>query len=187
MSLDIWTWPERAGVMMRLLVPYAFIALFFLLDLVPVHIPPFGEIRPCFSIMSVFYWAIYRPTLIPNWFVFLLGLTLDLVSGLPLGLNAFVFLLVYWVISDQRRVFVGQPFVTVMIGFALVLSLSNMMRWFLFSLVSGTWPPLLPIMGIIVIGLFIFPLINMLLHTIHKILPEQATPIMRPRLGKLLK
>lgn len=187
MSLDVWTWPERAGVSFRLLIPYIFIAVFFLLDLVPVHIAPFGEIRPCLSIMSVFYWSIYRPTLIPNWLVFLLGLMQDLISGLPLGINAFVFLLLYWVISDQRRVFVGQPFATVMIGFGLALVLSNCMRWLLFSLVTGIWPPLLPIAGIILSGLFIFPLINILLHTTHKALPEQSASIMRPKRGKLRK
>lgn len=184
MSLDIRTWPEKIDGGLRLLVPYGFIALFFLLDLVPLHIQPFGEIRPCFSIMSVFYWAIYRPTLIPNWFVFLLGLGMDLMSGLPLGINAFIFLLVYWVISDQRRVFVGQPFVSVMLGFSLVLIASNLLHWFLFSILSGTWPPLMPIAGIILSGLFIFPLINIVLHMIHKLLPEHSTPILRPKLGK---
>lgn len=154
MSLEVWTWPERAGVTLRLVVPYIFIIFLFLLDLIPFHIPPFGEIRPCFSIMAIFYWSVYRPTLIPNWFVFLLGLMLDLVSGLPLGLNAFIFLLTYWIISDQRRVFVGQPFITIMLGFALVLSVSNIMRWVLFSLVSGAWPPFMPVLGIILSGLF---------------------------------
>lgn len=186
MSLDVWTWPERAGVALRLLVPYVFIVLFFLLDMVPIHIPPFGEIRPCFTIMAIFYWAIYRPTLIPNWIVFLLGLALDLVSGLPMGINAFIFLLVYWIISDQRRVFVGQPFLTVMIGFTLVLGASNILRWALFCFLTGTHVPFLPVAGVIISGLFIFPLINILLHMIHKLLPEQPSLVIRSRTGKLM-
>ena len=186
MSLDVWRWPERAVNGVRLLVPYVFIALFFLLDLVPVHIPALGEIRPSFSIMSVFYWAIYRPTLIPNWFVFGLGLLLDLLSGMPLGINAFIFLLVYWIISDQRRVFVGQPFATVMIGFTLVLGLSNALRWFLFGLLSGNWPDIVPTGAVTLTGLLIFPLVSSLLHTVHKMLPEHSTPILRPKANKLM-
>lgn len=186
MSLNVWTWPERAGSALRLLVPYACMLLFFLLDLLPIHIPSLGEIRPCFSIMAVFYWAIYRPTLIPNWFVFGLGLLLDLLSGMPLGINAFIFLLVYWVISDQRRVFVGQPFATVMIGFTLVFGLSNALRWFLFGLLSGSWPGLVPTAAITLSGLLIFPLVSMLLHAVHKLLPEQNTPILRSKTGTLM-
>lgn len=178
------SWPERFQLFFRLILPYGTLGLFFALDVISFQIPPFGTLRPCLTLMAVFYWSVYRPTLMPNWFVFLLGLAMDNASGMPLGLNAMIYLIVQYIISDQRRFFVGQPFISLMLGFATVLIASSIVRWLIFSLLSSYWPPVMPIVGSVTLGLFLFPLINILLHMIHKLLPHQKAGVFAPGRSK---
>ncbi|OSM02192.1 rod shape-determining protein MreD [Magnetofaba australis] len=45
--------------------------------------------RPDLALLCLFYWRLYRPDLCGPLLAFLIGLLIDMVSGAPLGLNAF--------------------------------------------------------------------------------------------------
>jgi rod shape-determining protein MreD len=105
-----------------------------LLTVLPLRVPPLGVAGPVWTMMSVYYWALYRPDLMPAVAVFLIGLMLDALSGTPLGINALVFLIVHRLVVTQRRFFYGKPFVIVWLGFGLVTAGAFAAAWLLTSL-----------------------------------------------------
>ncbi len=107
------TLTERADIGLRISVSYIMIFLLFILSIVSVSHPFAGLIKAPFFLMTIYYWGIYRPTLIPAWLVFIAGCIMDFLSGFPIGLNAFIFLVVQWSVIDQRRFLMGQSFLVV--------------------------------------------------------------------------
>ena len=169
----------------RMSIAYAFLALLFILNVVAVSFPLTGAVKAPLFLMAIYYWAVYRPRLLPPLVVFLAGCTMDLLSGLPVGMNALVFVAVQWVISGQRRFLMGQSFMMIWIGFAVVSIASVIVQWGLFGVLNLRW---LPPDAFLVSGLFgiaLFPLICIILHLIHKVLPvSQAGMRMRTHAQK---
>ncbi len=61
------------------------VAVFFvILNLSNIKIAGFNSLIPMFDLMMVFYFGVFCP-IFPVWFVFLLGIWSDSLSGAPLG------------------------------------------------------------------------------------------------------
>jgi rod shape-determining protein MreD len=128
-------------------------------------------VKPQLVIMGIYYWAIYRPTLVPPSFCFVIGLLLDLLSGMPPGMNALIFVLIQWIVRDQRRFLMGQPYVTIWAVFGLVAMASALMQWGLYGLVNMNWPAPAPVLLGVLVSMLLFPLVTLLLVLTHRILP----------------
>lgn len=157
--------------LLRLLVPILLMAVLFLLSITALPLPKVGQVKPALLLMVVYYWSIYRPTLIPPSLCFGLGLLLDFMSALPLGVNAIILTLVQWIVRDQRRFLMGQAYFTIWSVFALVATLSLMAQWGLYGLVHMAWAPLMPVMFSLLATILLFPVVTLLLIAVHKILP----------------
>lgn len=167
------TWTERAEAGVRLVAPFSLMAVLFIFSAISFTFPVTGSVKAPLLLMAIYYWAIYRPTLLPVWLIFLAGLLMDLISNLPLGLTALVFVLAQWIVIDQRRYLMGQSFLMIWIGFAIVSAAVALIQWGLFGLLSGSrWPSPRPLGFSFLFGVALFPLISLLLHMTHKILPE---------------
>ena len=165
------TLTERINITVRLMIPYAFMAVLFLLNVVAVPYPLSGFVKAPLFLAGIYYWAIYRPTLIPPWLAFIAGCLMDILSGLPIGMNALVFVATHWTVADQRRFLMGQSFVMIWIGFSLLVMIVGVVQWILFGLVNLHWLPPGSMLMSSVLGVVIFPLISIILHLTHKILP----------------
>lgn len=57
-------------------------------------------VMPVLPLLPVYYWGTLHARAMPYWFVFLLGLMVDSVAGLPLGLSSLAYMfflgLLYW-------------------------------------------------------------------------------------------
>lgn len=157
--------------MARFCVPYTLIFVFWVLDMISLNIPYFQDVQPSFMLMFLFYWSIYRPTLIPSLLVFMMGLMLDLVSGFPVGLHALLFILIQRVITDQRKIFSGQPFWTVLFGYCLVAVFFNLVQYFVFGLIRGDFISYQPVLATIMLSIIFFPFVSLIMHLTHKVLP----------------
>ena len=73
MKSSIMTIPEKAETLARFCVPYALIFFLWIIDMVSLNIPYLQDLQPSFTLMFLFYWSIYRPTLLPSWLIFLMG------------------------------------------------------------------------------------------------------------------
>ena len=107
MNQTIWT---RLDLVARNLFPFAFTLLLIMVGVIPLRLPDLSPIIPSLGLISIFYWGIYRPDLMPGWAVFLLGLVQDLLSGGPVGIYALIYLLLATAVGGQRRVLAAGSF-----------------------------------------------------------------------------
>ena len=156
----------------RLVAAYAVFTLLLSLMLANWTVPYFQVLKPQLLLIFVFYWSIYRPTLLPVPIVFLAGLVVDLlVPTLPLGTSAASLILIAIQTRRRRRALLGLPFFVVWALFAVAVLADSLMR----SLAVFLLTPhevsfiLVAINGIVT--LLVFPLIGALLGAIHRLLP----------------
>ncbi len=135
MKPSLWVKLDTAA---RQITPFALTMMFMLLTVLPLQVPRLGVAGPLWVLMSVYYWTLYRPDLMPAAAAFIVGLMFDAVSGAPLGVNALAFLIAHRLVVTQRRFFHGKPFVIVWLGFAIVAGGVFAMGWLVSSLWHGT-------------------------------------------------
>jgi len=123
---------------LRNLVPVASTFIFVLIGQLPMPVPLLAEVAPAFALISLYYWVVFRPDLMPYAAVFGLGVIQDAVAGTPLGLYAMVYLLVQALVRNQRRFIAGKPFWVFWSVFALVAPGAAVAAWLLASVARGT-------------------------------------------------
>jgi rod shape-determining protein MreD len=139
MQATLWHWLDAWA---RKLLPFTITAFLVMLSVTPLHIPGLGTVAPALSLMAVYYWAIFRPDLLPAPAVFAIGLFQDILGGLPLGVTALVLLVVFEIVSSQRRFFLGKSFLVMWWGFMLIAAGATAAMWLLLSTLFAT--PLAP-------------------------------------------
>lgn len=156
--------------LLRYCFAYGLVFLCLVLNLMALPYPFNGPVKVPLVLMCIYYWSVYRPSFMPAWLVFLLGLIMDIISGMPLGLNAFVYMVFQWITIRQRRVLTGQSFLVIWTGFTALLCGTFLLRWGLFG-VLFTAPPIKPFFITGALSLSLFPLVSLILHYGHKALP----------------
>lgn len=171
MKIEESHWSRKIKTGWQMMLPYLLLSVFLLLNLINIPLSAGHETDPYFVLMAIYYWAIYRPGLVPPLLCFLTGLLLDALSGVPLGLNAIILVGTQWAIRRQRRFLTGQPYITVMAGFAVIALGSGLLQWALIGLAHMDWG--LPLSGLLSAGIsiLVFPLVSLLLNFIHRMLP----------------
>lgn len=124
---------QRLDLLARNLLPFLFTLLLITLGMVPLRLPEIAPVGPALALIAVYYWTVFRPDLMPEWVVFLIGLFQDLVSGGILGIGALTLLLVQLLVKALRRTFVGASFVAIWMIFAMVALGAELTAWLLNS------------------------------------------------------
>ncbi len=147
----------------RHLLPFCLTLFMLLLTVMPLHVPGLASICPILPLMGVYYWAIYRPDLLPAWAAFVLGLMHDIISGTPLGVNALVLLLAQGVASSQRKFFLGKSFSVTWWAFGLLAAAALGLSWMLVIMLSGRAVDAVPVIFEYILTMGLFPLLTRLL------------------------
>lgn len=155
----------------RLVIAQMVILILFAFNVMTLSIPMLDVIRPAFFLMGIFYWAIYRPTLLSVLWVLLLGVVYDVLMGFPIGLHSLLFISIQYIIKTQRLFFMGQSFITIWFGFVLALGLLLFSEWIIFSLLQGVMINIKETALSLLLSVLLFPFVSMLLFLIHKMLP----------------
>jgi len=155
----------------------ALLVLFVLLALsaAPLEIAHLGEIRPVFMLMTVYYWTILRPSLLPPAVVFLIGLVLDLLSAYPLGMHALIFVVAQGLTRSQRKFLLGQSFLVIWAGFALVALGAGLAQWALFALFNLALLSAKPMLMSVLVSGLLFPLAALPLAMVHRALIDDPS------------
>lgn len=171
MKTTLW---QRLDLLARSLWPFTLTLLLLIVAVVPLRVPYLPPISPDFLLISVYYWALHRPTILPSPAVFLLGVLHDFLGGAPLGVGVLVLLIVFGVSVSQRRVFLGAPFAVVWLGFAVAAAGATLGTWVITSLVLGVLlEPWAAIFGcLLTVGLY--PAVGFLFARAQRALPRQA-------------
>ena len=144
------------------IIPFSLTLIFLLLDFVPTYIPKYSEIAPILPLISIYHWAIYKPSLLPGWLIFIFGILYDSLLGTPLGLHSLIFLSVYLVVLFQRRFIIGKSFLIYWLGYAIICSGAAFEGWFLLSLWHLSLIGIEAIFFQTMLSLGIFPIISWL-------------------------
>lgn len=167
------TFWQRLDALARYLSPFAMAFLLVLVGSVPIRLPHLAEIGPNFALISVYYWAVHRPTVLPPFAVFVLGLMADFLGAAPLGVGTVVLLGVYAITASQRRFIVGQSFLWVWSGFMIVCAGSFAITWALTSLLAGTAVDPRAVVFTVGLNIAIYPAMGFIFaHTQRSLLPQ---------------
>jgi rod shape-determining protein MreD len=165
---------QDAGRSVLTVVPLLATVLLVLIGAVPMRLPEFAAVTPVLSLAAIYFFAIYRPSILPAPAVFGIGLFQDALLGLPFGLSALVLLGVYGAIVSQRNAFRGRPFLVAWAGFAIVTPAAMAVTWAIVSLLAGTVVPPLPAVFQALITVAIYPLVNVVLAALGRLLPDAS-------------
>jgi rod shape-determining protein MreD len=129
--------PRDTGAPGRV-VPVLSTLLFVLVSVVPLQLPGLAAVTPSFALMAVAHWTIYRPDLLPQSAVFVLGLLLDLLNGTPyIGVSALVLLIARTAVLIARRHFVNRDFTLLWLGFLALACGTFAFSWAFISILDG--------------------------------------------------
>lgn len=158
-------WGARVGI------AQIFLIFLLLLSLVSFSLPHTDAVKPLFILIPLYYWNIYRPSLVPIVYVFVLGLLVDFVLGFPVGLHAALFVILHLVLKSQRLFLMGQPYLMFWLGFAIVSTSLYALEWLFFTLRYLSFMPISDVFASNVITILLFPIIALILTFIQRILP----------------
>lgn len=98
------------------------------------HIRGLDQFMPLLQLAPVFYWGMLQAREMPYWFVFLLGLVTDAVTGMPLGLSSLLYIFFLALLHAQRKYVHKEGFVVKWGYFAALMAVLGSLNWILLSL-----------------------------------------------------
>lgn len=171
-------WEEPIlSMLARWALTLAVIFALLLLSTFPFKFADFGAIRPSFMLIAVYYWAIMRPQTLSPAATFIVGLAFDLMTGGPLALNALTLLIVQWITQRQRKFLLGQPFLVMWMGLALVAVGAAALQWMLVSLFNLQAVSIRDCIMSALMTSAVFPLVVMPLSAFNKMLADSRSPL----------
>jgi rod shape-determining protein MreD len=132
---------RRLDVAWRHAFPVTTSLLLMMLSLTHSGLRGQGALLPTVALTCVWFWSLYRPSAMSPPIVFLIGLLLDLVGLLPLGVGAVTMLATYGIARRLRRFLAGQRFAVVWVIFTTVACLIAALNWALVSLLTLSLMP----------------------------------------------
>ena len=120
-----------------------------LLNSITFSFVPFYRTPILFVLSIIFYFAVFRPIVLNVVLVFLLGIFADLLSGSLFGLQAFFFVLMFFVANLN--------FFDSWLIFSLILGVLQLLWWLSFSLLNLMTPPFMPILFQYVVLVLTYP------------------------------
>lgn len=134
MKLTLW---QRLDLAARQTTPALLTILAVMVTMLPLRLPDFGPVAPWLALISVYYWSVHRPDLMPALAVFAIGLFSELAGGTPLGVSTLVLLLMHVTAASQRRFFISRSFMVVWCGFATMALGASVLVWFMNMALAG--------------------------------------------------
>lgn len=154
---------NRVADFIRASIPFNLTVFLILVAVLPYGLPKSSLAAPILALISVYYWSIFRPDLMPASAAFLLGLIVDILGGGPPGLNALVLITVNWAASGQRRALAGKSFAVGWLGYLLIGAGAAVTNWFVASLFYATIIEAVPLLVSHAVGTAAYPLVTVLL------------------------
>jgi len=118
--------------------------LLMLLTQIPFGFADQAALLPAVTLACVYFWSLFRPSGMPPPVVFVIGLLLDLLGYLPLGVGALTLLLVHGLVLRWRRVLSQQGFLPVWLVFAGFAAGASALAWILTDVLTfrllRPWP-----------------------------------------------
>ncbi len=159
---------RRLDLAARAAFPVTFTALLMLLTQAPFGIPGQAVLLPAVTLACIWFWSLFHPAAMPPPAVFAIGVLLDLLGYLPLGVGVLTLLVTHGIALRWRR-FLGQQ------GFALswlavlpIAAGAALLSWSMVALLTLTLvPPGLAILQAVMTGA-LYPVLAIPLARAHR-------------------
>ena len=171
MKTSVWV---RIDLAVRRLTPLLITLGLVVMAQVPMQLPAAMPITPALALVSIYFWALHQPDLIPAPAVFAIGLFQDILGGQPIGLHAFILLVAYGLVVSQRRYFFGKSFIVLWWGFATVAVVVGATEWAAMSLLSAKLLPVLPVAVEQITAAALYPVIAYVFVLTHRSILREA-------------
>lgn len=173
MTSDQNLWSRIDGLA-RYSLPFIITFSAVFLSFIPLHLENVESIKPMLVLGSIYYWTIYRPDLLPMLIIFVIGLFQDLLYGAPIGISAFIYLIISFLVGTQRRFFHGKTFGIVWWGFMISAILAVCLDWFIFSIIEQMILPFQSFIFKYLMSIASFPIIFVFMLLLHRLIPPRG-------------
>lgn len=173
MNGTVW---QRLDYVARLITPSLMTIALVVLMQIPMPLPDYSAVSPGLALMSVYYWTLSRPGLLPAPVIFGIGVFQDMLSGAPVGMNALLMLLAYGIAVSQRRILNGKPFGLVWAGFTAIAAAVAVTQWLTMSILAGFFLLPQPVAMQFALTVSLYPLMAWILVQTHRALARGEAP-----------
>jgi rod shape-determining protein MreD len=160
-------WQQFDGAARRLL-PLLVCLLFLLLGIACTALPGVAGIPPLFGLVAIYYWSVHRPDLLPLSLLFVLGIVADALLRLPFGLSSLSYMGVAQLVQSQRPIFIDQSYLTLWLGFVVVMLLAQGLQWLVLVVLQQHVLPIVPLLLQAGLTLALFPLLVWILIILQR-------------------
>lgn len=167
---------RRLDITARCGFPACITVLLMLITQAPLDIRGQATLLPAVALCCVWFWSVFRPALMPPPVVFLIGLLMDLLGYLPLGVGAFTLLAAHGTAISLRRSLSRRGFTWIWAVFAIVAAVASLVIWLLTMLLTFRLLSPDPAIFIAVLTVSIYPVLAIPFASAHRSIanPEQA-------------
>lgn len=152
------------GPMQWIVYPALITAAVTFLLATPVKVFGLSLPEPIIPMVLAFAWPLIRPSIVAPVVLMGLGLFLNLILGGPLGLWSVSLLAIYAVILGARSFLIGQDTMVLFVWFAGCCGLGFLLAYLVVTVITGTPPSILALIGQVVPTLLLFPFANSMIE-----------------------
>jgi rod shape-determining protein MreD len=120
-------------------LPCLIALLLAVLVIVPKNIVSLGAVFPLLHLIPIYYWSVVHVRHMPMSFVIILGLLLDVITGVPLGVNTFSYTGFCLLIYSQRKFLLKEGFPAKWSHFAFTVGALFVGQWLLVGFLGGSF------------------------------------------------
>ena len=166
---------RRLDAIARACFPTFVTVVLMLLTLAPFGFADQSQLLPALALNCVWFWSLYRPIQMPGVVVFAIGLLLDLLGYLPLGVAVLTLLATHGLAVKLRRILLKRGgFLLEWLEFAAVASGGAALMWALTCALSLRLLSPAPAVFQAVLTAALYPAISILFVRAHRTVADPA-------------
>lgn len=109
------------------------IIIILLLSVACWRISGIQYVIPDFNVMFLFFWSIYRPDVAPRWFLIILGILRDVLTGMVFGVSAVTYVLLSVFIRSRSERYLKENFSAMWAEFFSIVAMALLIEWVMLS------------------------------------------------------
>lgn len=125
--------------LLKVIILYLIAIVFVAFNLNSIKIPSIAIVFPMLDVMIIFYFAIFRQ-IFGIWFIFILGIWSDALTGNPLGISSLCYiLLIKLLLTINQKMLIRENFVQIWQQFIAFCFIVLIAKWGLLSILEGSF------------------------------------------------
>lgn len=172
---------RRAALAFWSTIPMMLTVMLMAAYLVPKHITSLAGIVPLMHMIAIFYWAMADIRNMPYWFVFLAGVLIDVLTGLPLGISSLLYVIFVMFLRMQRKFVHKEGFFANWAFFGALLMVICGIQWLLITSLGDTNHSLFPLFIQWLITVCCYPIFSRMFDGVHAVIASRKFSLLHSK------